>query len=329
MRQIFARGRWPLAWLMLCALMSAMLFMPVPRPARAQQDSSRQLKHEENKQTPARRLALVIGNGAYQNAPVLKNPANDATDMAQALSDVGFAVEHGVNLTQKQMKLMIREFGKKLRDGGQGLFYFAGHGVQLRGRNYLIPVEAEIVSETDVEDQGVDASLVLGLMDEANNGLNVVILDACRNNPFARSFRSSANGLAQVDAPTGTLIAYSTAPGRVARDGTGRNGAYTAELLKQMKVPGRASALGILFIGRRFLSQPRGDCSERDERGERAHRESGGGGAGVLGDNQKQHGCRGLPGVFERVSVWATCDNCTKQPPSVRSGGQDEYCRSK
>jgi Caspase domain len=188
-------------------------------------------------QNANKRTALVIGNGAYTSSP-LKNPPNDATDMAKALSNVGFTVEHGVDLTQRQMKAMIREFGQKLKAGGQGLFYFAGHGIQLKGRNYLIPVDAEIASEADVEDQGVDVNLVMGLMDEAGNGLNVVILDACRNNPFARSFRSSSNGLAQVDAPTGTLVAYSTAPGRVARDGAGRNGPYTAELLRQMRVPG-------------------------------------------------------------------------------------------
>ena len=184
-----------------------------------------------------RRIALVIGNGAYTSSP-LRNPPNDSTDMAAALSKLGFTVDHGVNLTQRQMKAMIREFGEKLKGGGQGLFYFAGHGVQLRGRNYLIPVDAEIMSEADVEDQGVDVNLVMGLMDEAGNGLNVAILDACRNNPFARSFRSGSNGLAQVDAPTGTLVAYATSPGRVARDGTGRNGAYTAELLKQMGING-------------------------------------------------------------------------------------------
>jgi hypothetical protein len=125
-----------------------------------------------------------------------------------------------------------------LRAGGYGLFYYAGHGVQAKGRNYLIPIDATIQSETDVEDLGVDANLVLGLMDEARNGANVVILDACRNNPFASSFRSSTNGLAQVDAPTGTLIAYSTAPGRVASDGQGQNGLFTEELLKNIDVPG-------------------------------------------------------------------------------------------
>jgi hypothetical protein len=225
--------------LLLSMLLCLSLQFALPPRAIAQQERpSRQLKLEEAKEQSERRVALVIGNGGYENAPRLKNPPNDATDIADALSKLGFTVEHGVDLTQKQMKFIIREFGKKLKSGGQGLFFFAGHGVQLRGRNYLIPIDADIQSEADVEDQGVDASLILGLMDEAGNGLNMVILDACRNNPFARSFRSSANGLAPVDAPTGTLIAYATAPGRVARDGTGHNGAYTAELLKQMRVPG-------------------------------------------------------------------------------------------
>lgn len=203
----------------------------------AHPQQSRQLV-QGNSSEPSRRLALVIGNGTYQNAPPLKNPANDANDIAAMLTRVGFNVDHGVNLTQRQMKAMIREFGQKLKNGGQGLFYFAGHGIQLRGRNYLIPVDADIQSETDVEDQGVDANLMLGMMDEAGNGLNVIILDACRNNPFGRSFRSASNGLAQMDAPSGTLIAYATAPGSVASDGNTRNGLYTQELLKNMLVPG-------------------------------------------------------------------------------------------
>lgn len=119
-----------------------------------------------------------------------------------------------------------------------GLFYYAGHGVQSKGKNYLIPIEADIQSEVEVEDAAVDLNLLLGYMDDAQNGLNIVILDACRNNPFARGFRSASNGLAQVDAPTGTLIAYATAPGRVASDGPGRNGLYTFRLLKEMRIPG-------------------------------------------------------------------------------------------
>jgi uncharacterized caspase-like protein len=240
MRKVDVRipQRWLAAAALSALLIGAMVAPTQPSIEAQEQGDARQLKLAETSKQSDLRLALVIGNGAYTNAPPLKNPPNDATDMRDALSRLGFRVEHGLNLSQRQMKAMIREFGQKLKGGGQGLFYYAGHGVQLRGRNYLIPVDADIQSETDVEDQGVDSSLVLGLMDEAGNGLNVVILDACRNNPFARSFRSTSNGLAQVDAPTGTLVAYATAPGRVARDGTGRNGAYTAELLKQMQVPG-------------------------------------------------------------------------------------------
>jgi uncharacterized caspase-like protein len=205
--------------------------------SQAQQD--RQLvKTDPTRANSVRRIALVIGNGAYTNAPPLKNPANDARDMAATLKQLGFTVASAIDADQRTMKGLIREFGQQLKSGGQGLFYFAGHGVQLRGRNYLIPANAEITSETDVEDQGVDLTLVLGLMDEAENGLNIVILDACRNNPFARSFRSAGSGLAQVDAPTGTLIAYATSPGRVANDGQGRNGLYTSELLREMLVTG-------------------------------------------------------------------------------------------
>jgi len=186
----------------------------------------------------AKRLALVIGNGAYTNVSPLKNPPNDARDMATSLKSLGFEVTSGINVNQRDMKRLIREFGQRLKQGGSGLFYYAGHGVQSKGRNYLIPIDADIQSEAEVEDTGVDVNLVLGFMDEAQNGLNIVILDACRNNPFARSFRSAGDGLAQVDAPTGTLIAYATAPGRVASDGQSQNGLYTSELLKQMRVPG-------------------------------------------------------------------------------------------
>ncbi|HEY3025165.1 MAG TPA: caspase family protein [Pyrinomonadaceae bacterium] len=207
--------------------------------SQAQQEPNRQLVQTNAQRAGnARRIALVIGNGAYKNAAPLKNPPNDARDMAATLKQLGFTVASAINADQPTMKRLIREFGQQLKSGGQGLFYYAGHGVQLRGRNYLIPANAEIMSETDVEDQGVDLSLVLGLMDEAENGLNIVILDACRNNPFARSFRSAGSGLAQVDAPTGTLIAYATSPGRVASDGQGRNGLYTSELLSQMRVTG-------------------------------------------------------------------------------------------
>lgn len=184
-----------------------------------------------------RRLALVIGNGAYKTAP-LRNPVNDSQDMASTLRKLGFEVIHRKNAGQESMKLAILDFGRRLRKGGIGLFYFAGHGIQVNGRNYLIPVDAKIESESDVEFDGVDAGRVLGKMEDAGNDLNIVILDACRNNPFSRSFRSSTKGLARMDAPKGSLVAYATAPGSVAADGEGRNGIYTKHLLEHMKDPG-------------------------------------------------------------------------------------------
>jgi hypothetical protein len=194
----------------------------------------RQLGVEDSR--AERRVALVIGNSAYLTLP-LKNPVNDAQDMAQALRGLGFTVIYRENLNQNDMKRAIREFGAKIRGGGIGLFYYAGHGVQVKGINYLVPVDATVESEEEVEYEGVDAGFVLAQMESAGNGMNIMILDACRNNPFARSFRSSSRGLAQMDAPGGTLIAYATAPGSVASDGNARNGLYTQELLKFVRTP--------------------------------------------------------------------------------------------
>jgi uncharacterized caspase-like protein len=225
--------------LALMLVTAGLLLSSLGTNAYAQQEPDRQLVQTNSPRVGSeRRIALVIGNGAYSNAPPLKNPPNDARDMAATLKDLGFEVTSGVNVTQRELKQMIRNFGQKLKAGGSGLFYYAGHGLQSKGRNYLIPVDADLQSEAEVEDVGVDINLLLNYMDEAQNALNIVILDACRNNPFSRGFRSVSEGLAQVDAPTGTLIAYATAPGRVASDGVGQNGLYTSELLKQMRVPG-------------------------------------------------------------------------------------------
>jgi hypothetical protein len=183
------------------------------------------------------RVALVIGNGAYATSP-LKNPTNDAQDMAAALRGVGFDVIHRENVGRSEMRAAIREFSKKIRQGGVGLFYFAGHGVQVNERNYLIPVGANIEQEYEVADEAVDADSVLRAMGHAENHLNIIILDACRNNPFARSFRSVERGLAKMSAPKGSLVSYATAPGDVAADGEGRNGLYTKYLLEAMQVPG-------------------------------------------------------------------------------------------
>lgn len=192
--------------------------------------------------TNERRIALVIGNSDYDTGP-LPNPARDAELMAQTLRDVGFEVIARTDANQLEMKRAIQAFGDSLNEAGQdgvGLFYYAGHGVQAGGRNYLVPVGARIQRESDMEIEGVAADWVLAQMEYARNRLNLVVLDACRNNPFARSFRSGASGLARMDAPSGTLIAYSTAPGAVATDGTGRNSPYTAALAAAMGRPGLA-----------------------------------------------------------------------------------------
>lgn len=211
-------------------LFAALLFFVLPTYAQ-----DRQLVQQSA--TVEKRVALVIGNSSYTTAP-LKNPVNDAQDMTAALRASGFDVIHKENLDQNNMKRAIREFGMKIRDGGTALFYYAGHGLQVKGVNYLVPVDAQIQSEEEVEYEMVDAGFVLAQMDSARTRLNIVILDACRNNPFARSFRSATNGLAEMDAPDGTLIAYATSPGSIASDGaTGRNGLYTRELLKVIGVP--------------------------------------------------------------------------------------------
>lgn len=209
-------------------------------PAHKQQEI-RQLNREQSQEANRvqRRIAVIIGNGAYQNVKPLKNPPNDATLLAATLRKLGFEVTVGTDKSQREMKQLIREFGQQLRgSGGVGLFYFAGHGIQARGRNYLIPVDADIQTEADLEDVAVDVNYVLNMMDDAQNALNIAILDACRNNPFARSFRSAQEGLAQVKAPTGTLIAYATAPDSVAADGGGANSPYVEELTKQIQVSG-------------------------------------------------------------------------------------------
>lgn len=181
-----------------------------------------------------KRTALVIGNGAYQDFP-LRNPSNDAKDLAQVLKELGFSVTIRIDANQRSMGEAIHQFGKSLSSGGVGLFYYAGHGVQVNGVNYLIPIDAEIRDETDVRYESVDAGRILSKMEHAGNRLNIIILDACRNNPFKTKFRSINRGLAKMDAPTGSILAYSTAPGSVAADGQGRNGLYTSKLLKYIK----------------------------------------------------------------------------------------------
>lgn len=184
-----------------------------------------------------KRVALVIGNADYKDAP-LNNPVHDAIDISEALKKTGFEVDYHSNIDRKQMRAAIRNFGDKLRQADTGLFYFAGHGIQIKGRNYLVPLAVDVHAADEVEDESIDASAVLRKMESAGNAVNIVILDACRNNPFARSFRSLDSGLARMDGPVGSFIAYATAPGSVAADGIGRNGVYTKHLLEALRQPG-------------------------------------------------------------------------------------------
>ena len=186
------------------------------------------------------RVALVIGNANYKEAP-LRNPVNDAHDMAQALRDLGFEVIDSYNTTKKQMLDAINAFGVRLQQTQVGLFYYAGHGVQYHGNNYLIPLQAALVAPADLEQEAVDVRRVLGRMEESKTELNIVVLDACRNNPFRNllGFRSyGERGLAPSPRVRSMLIAYATAPDNVAADGTGRNGTYTKHLLQYLKQPG-------------------------------------------------------------------------------------------
>ncbi|MEM7106454.1 MAG: caspase family protein [Bacteroidota bacterium] len=186
-----------------------------------------------------KRTALIIGNSDYDHLP-LKNAVNDADSIAAELDRIGFEVMHYTNLDQASMENAIEEFGKKVKSkGGAGLFYYAGHGMQVAGENYLIPISADIQKEKDVKYKSVHLGYLLDEITVAGNDLNIIVLDACRDNPYAPDYRSSNRGLAGITtAPIGTFIAYATAPGMTASDGTGSNGLYTEELLKAIRTPG-------------------------------------------------------------------------------------------
>lgn len=187
---------------------------------------------------PERRLALVIGNGAYAASP-LKNPPNDAEDIAAALRELGFKVTLLKDADLGAMMKAVRDFGADLKGGGIGLFYYAGHGVQVKGRNFLVPVRSDIQEADEIAYKAVDAQMVLDKMESAGNSTNIVILDACRNNPFPGSERSADRGLAVIGSqPSGSLVVFATAPGQTAKDGNGRNGLFTKCLLDNIRTPG-------------------------------------------------------------------------------------------
>ena len=189
---------------------------------------------------PEKKVALVIGNGNYASAP-LANPVSDARAMAEAVRRLGFDATVHENITQRAMKEVIDGFGRRLKGSDAGLFFYSGHGIQAKGQNYLMPVDANPSTESEVEYECVNAGRILAEMEGAGCVVNIVILDACRNNPFERGWtRSSAgSGLAAMTAPSGTLIAYATAPGTVAFDDTSRDNhsPYTSSLLKHIGTP--------------------------------------------------------------------------------------------
>ncbi|WP_368075922.1 caspase domain-containing protein [Leisingera sp. NJS201] len=171
------------------------------------------------------RLALVIGNSAYGSVSPLDNPVRDARLIAQTLEGLGFDVTLAADTRQIEMKRAIGQFGRKLRGAGDdatGLFYYAGHGVQSFGSNYLLPVDVALADAADLDLMAVEAQSVLRQMASARNRTNIVILDACRNNPFEAVADLNESGLAEMKAPTGTFLAYATAPGDVALDGPGK-----------------------------------------------------------------------------------------------------------
>jgi WD40 repeat protein len=190
--------------------------------------------------TSGKRLALVIGNAEYASTAKLRNTRNDASSMAVELQALGFEVLKVLDGSYEQMKNALYAFGDKVEDVDVAVFFYAGHGLEVDGVNYLVPVDASIQSALDVKQKALPLTGVIRTMEFANDeGLNMIILDACRNNPFPTGKRSSGSGLARVQTPSGTLIAYSTDPGSVASDGDRDNGLYTGELIKQLRVSQR------------------------------------------------------------------------------------------
>jgi len=220
------------------------------------------LEKSDNK-VKGKRYALVIGNANYKgdlNILQLKNPVNDARDMKSTLQQVGFKVIYRENAaSREEMMDAVQIFREKLHSGSVGVFYYAGHAVQVNGENYLIPTRSKLPSEKEVKYKTLSANYVLNQMEEAGNGSNIIILDACRDNPLpketktprfaesrglkktggAKNMRSIGTaGLAKMRSPKGSIIAFATAPDKPAMDGKGRNGTYTKHLLKAIKMPG-------------------------------------------------------------------------------------------
>lgn len=214
-----------------------------------------------------KRVALVVGNSGYVNTTALANPANDASDVAAALTDAGFEVILGLDLEKRAFDAKLRDFARALGGADTALFYYAGHGLQVSGRNHLVPIDAELKGERDLDFEAVSLDFVLRQMELEREGkTNIVFLDACRDNPLARNLartmgtRSAAvgSGLAQVQTGVGTFIAYSTQPGNVALDGTGRNSPFTAALSKGIRQKGRNLTAVMIEVRKEVLAATQG-----------------------------------------------------------------------
>ncbi|EDZ63604.1 bifunctional periplasmic peptidase (C14 family)/ peptidyl-prolyl cis-trans isomerase (Cyclophilin family) [Sulfurimonas gotlandica GD1] len=216
------------------------LLLLIPLTIFAAKDIDRSFKMMKIEQ----RVALVIGNNQYDSNRLgkLQNPINDSRAMKDKLKDLGFKVYYGENLTVREMRKKLRDFGEELQKGGVGLFFFAGHGIESQGQNYLIGKDSNLISEDEIEDETLELSRVINKMNKSGNRLNIVLLDACRNNPFSRS---SGGGLAKVQNAKGMFIAYATSPGEVASDGNKNNGVFTEQIIKHIDTEG-------IPIGRMF-----------------------------------------------------------------------------
>ena len=220
---------------------------PIVQSSPISADLRAKLDYDRGGPALGRRVALVIGNSRYGGSiGGLANPANDAADIAAAMKRAGFEVDLQMDVSRDEMKHAMLEFSQRLRDSDIGLFYYAGHAVQVNGRNFMIPIGAKLQLSTSRPDtladyvglETIEIDDVLGRMAAAEPDMNIVILDACRDNPFAQGSRGMTRGLAQTLAPRGTFVAYATAPGEVAEDGSGKNSPYTEALVETVKTPG-------------------------------------------------------------------------------------------
>lgn len=214
-----------------------------------------------------KRVALVIGNSAYANAPALANPVNDAADMARALTRVGFEVVLGLDLDKAHLDEKIRDFARKVEGADVALLFYAGHGLQVAGQNYLVPVDARLGRERDLDFETVNADFIIRQMElDRDAKTNIVFLDACRDNPLMRNLARSmgtrsaslARGLAPLDTGVGTFIAYSTQPGNVALDGEERNSPFTAALVRHLAEPSTDLAAVMIGVRKDVLKQTGG-----------------------------------------------------------------------